>query len=205
MKLDEILNERYGTMNKWEYYYFGRYAYLISACGDVVRIPCYISNGKAISLRKPKILKGTLTKKGYRTVELDGKAHTVHRLVALVFIPNLLKKEQINHKDGNKLNNNVENLEWCTNEENMRHAYNVGLQFNPFGKKARNFKYIVKCSEYPEWGELTALEMAHKINDCAYIVGNFKSCASNIGYRLHAFGLNFTKINRKVGEQSAAN
>lgn len=51
----------------------------------------------------------------------------VHKIVATTFIPNILNLPQVNHKDGNKLNNNVENLEWCTDIENKHHAINNGL------------------------------------------------------------------------------
>lgn len=52
---------------------------------------------------------------------------SIHRLVALHFIPNPLGKPQVNHIDGNPANNNFENLEWATNAENVRHAYLNGL------------------------------------------------------------------------------
>ena len=185
---------------KWERIKVGRFEYKISENGDVVRLFCLISNGKAISLRKPIVLKGTITRKGYRSVELDGKAHQVHRLVAKCFLHNEDNKPQVNHKDGNKLNNSVGNLEWCTNEENMRHAYKNGLKFNPFGEHSKNFKYKFVCVEYREWGELMALDMANKINKIITPVKNLKSCASNIRHRLKYYGLNFIKSKGKVGE-----
>jgi len=51
----------------------------------------------------------------------------LHRLLGKAFIPNPLNKPEINHKDGNKLNNDLSNLEWCTHAENMAHAINNGL------------------------------------------------------------------------------
>lgn len=75
---------------------------------------------------KEKILKTFLCSSGYPTVVLsnNGKKETlmVHRLVALHFIPNPHKYEQINHKDENKNNNNVDNLEWCTQDYNLHYG-----------------------------------------------------------------------------------
>jgi type IV secretory pathway VirB9-like protein len=72
-----------------------------------------------------------LCKKGYLRVYLSigSKKHTkrIHRLIALTFVENPDKKETVNHIDCNKLNNHVSNLEWMTNQENMRHAFDNGI------------------------------------------------------------------------------
>ena len=69
---------------------------------------------------------------GYKRIDLINdenikKKVTVHRLVAQAFIPNLNNKPQVNRKDGNRANNNVKNLEWCTPKENTAHAIKTGL------------------------------------------------------------------------------
>ena len=76
-----------------------------------------------------------LDKDGYCQVSLrktNGNAclKRLHRLVASAFIPNIENKKYVNHIDGNKKNNNVQNLEWCTNSENIYHAYKIGLRDN---------------------------------------------------------------------------
>lgn len=73
-----------------------------------------------------KILKTNFNKYGYERVTLTKnkkrKEFTIHRLVALTFIPNPKKLATVNHKDLDKKNNNLENLEWMTNLENIKHA-----------------------------------------------------------------------------------
>ena len=104
---------------------------------DDSRFPnCYqISNkGNVKTLRKNKITKGSLNVYGYKyiTGNYNGVRATllVHRLVAKAFIPNPSDLPCINHIDGDKTNNNVENLEWCTHSKNMIHAVKTGLHTN---------------------------------------------------------------------------
>ena len=82
---------------------------------------------------KERILKQT-ENRGYRAViiskEKTRKEFSAHRLVAFHFIPNPENKPEVNHIDGNKSNNKVENLEWVTPSENIRHSYAVGLARN---------------------------------------------------------------------------
>ena len=80
---------------------------------------------KSLNVRKGRILKQH-TQRGYLYVGLSKQCKTklylVHRLVALAFIPNPLHLPEINHKDENKLNNNVDNLEWCDSKYNTNYG-----------------------------------------------------------------------------------
>lgn len=79
-----------------------------------------------------KLIKGEIVRAGYKRVHVshEGKSYKflVHRLVAEAFIDNPQKLPVVNHKDGNKLNNYVDNLEWITYSGNLAHAYRIGLR-----------------------------------------------------------------------------
>lgn len=88
--------------------------------------------GEVYSTYRDRYLKKYAAQCGYYmiNIKLYGEAtrpHYIHRLVAETFIPKIEGKTFVNHKDGNKLNNSVENLEWCTNQENLDHAWATGL------------------------------------------------------------------------------
>lgn len=80
-------------------------------------------------------LRTELSLRGYRVVKIYGKTHLIHRLVAMAFIRNPSNKPCINHKNGIKTDNRVENLEWCTYSENLKHAYDNNIRLPNYGEK----------------------------------------------------------------------
>lgn len=91
----------------------------------------YLRKNGRLDNRKGKQLRPSVDKYGYERVVLTKngirKTYSVHKLVALAFIPNPENKTTINHIDGNKRNNNVSNLEWATEKENQNHKWKNGL------------------------------------------------------------------------------
>jgi hypothetical protein len=76
---------------------------------------------------KEKILKPVLSNKdGYYRVNISGKLKSIHRLIAIHFIPNPNNYESINHINAIKTDNSISNLEWCTPSQNTRHAFKIG-------------------------------------------------------------------------------
>ncbi len=135
-------------------------------------------------LLKPKNIKST----GYQSVCLtkNKKESTIllHRLVAMAFIPNPESKPEVNHKNGIKTDNQVENLEWNTKKENVRHAYENGLSKSG-GEHIQSiqiFQYSIDRQFIKEWG--SAGEIKRKTG---MTIGCICSCARGERPSAHGF------------------
>lgn len=119
--------------------------YQVSSLGRIKSLKAWRGNKyKSLYINVEKIIKLSKEKSGYLKVVLHNKNKKqnkrVHRLVAEAFIPNPYNYKCINHKDCNKENNNIDNLEWCTQRYNVVHAINNDLR--KFEYKGKNAKYI---------------------------------------------------------------
>jgi len=102
------------------------------------------SNGRKRTVY-PVTLKPQKSAHGYFMFNLskNGKGKTIvaHRIVAIAFIPNPENKPQVNHKDGNKKNNHVSNLEWMTSKENINHSWMMGMSYTTHAGKFGDDSY----------------------------------------------------------------
>lgn len=143
---------------------------------------------------KRKVLKQAMMTSGYKMIILkkDGKQKSlsVHRLVATHFLPNDDCLEQVNHIDGNKLNNNLSNLEWCTRSQNIKHMYDNGLKtYMPlhykgkFGKDHNRSKSVICVETGTEYGSMSEAARELKINH--------SSVSWSIKHKKPIFGMHF--------------
>ena len=138
------------------------------------------SLGRVRNKKRGNILKQNTSLYGYHTVCLsesgrrNGITRTVHRLIANAFIPNPENKREVNHIDGNKKNNNVNNLEWVTTKENIKHAIKNNL-LTPWEYKHT----IVKKEQLVEIHGLRRLGLTYE--EIGKIMG---VCPSAISYRI---------------------
>lgn len=121
--------------------------YQISNLGRVKSLPKKCFNGKGYFIKAGRILKPIQDKKGYLNVWLRKNIFKVHRLVAMTFIPNPDNLPQVNHKDGNKTNNKVINLEWVTDGENLLHAYRVLGRKSKRGKEHHHSRGVLQIKD----------------------------------------------------------
>lgn len=120
-------------------------------------------DGQVINKHNGHVVKPQINGKGYVRVSIGKKLMFVHRLVAELYVPNPDNKPQVNHKDGNKLNNNAENLEWVTNQENRNHAVLNRLHLSgeacPWAKLTKEDVAFIRAHK-----EINKIELAKMFN-----------------------------------------
>ena len=131
-----------------------------------------------------RILKSYVSTNGYKMVSLrkESKTHyrTVHRLVTKAFIPNPENKGDVNHIDANRLNNKVENLEWATRSENIKHCIKLGRNKTPNkGKTGKDCIFSKRVKQYSIDNEFLAeFESITKAREVTGVNNISKACKS---------------------------
>jgi NUMOD4 motif-containing protein/HNH endonuclease len=124
--------------------------YQISDRGMVKSLPRKIVTSHGVTRNVlGGILRPNKSERGYLTIKIGisklcKKHYFLHKMIAEAFIPNPYNKKHVNHKDGNKLNNQISNLEWVTFKENIIHAFENGLIISPRGEEAARAKLTNK-------------------------------------------------------------
>jgi hypothetical protein len=148
--------------------------YVVSDRGRVKSLPRTDKRGHK---RNERILKQNISAWGYKFVVFgDNKSRVVHRLVATAFIQNNENKPEVNHINGVKTDNRLENLEWVTHSENMKHACETGLKFIPRGEKVYNarltYKDAAKIRNMYKTGEWTYQRLSSLFNVSLSVIQN---------------------------------
>ncbi len=149
---------------------------------------------RSTSYKGSRILKPAKTKKGYLNVVLcvkQIKTHKlVHRLVAEAFLENPFSLEQVNHINGNKEDNSVENLEWCTQDYNNYHAYNNNL-LNRYEARPEAKLTKEKVLSIPK-----LIQLGATTDDLKNLFHVSRRCIDNIfeGKNWTGLGVDFTKL-----------
>lgn len=159
----------------------------------------FVSNyGRIMNTKHRRLLKIRTNKYGYATVCLfkNGirKYPQIHRLVAIAFLKNENSdKNQVNHKDGNKLNNNILNLEWVTASENQIHSYKNGLQKKKFKGENQSAKQICQYDRdnnfLKKWNSIIEASLFYQPNKTKLntAIGNIWKCLNAIQKTAYGF------------------
>ena len=155
-----------------------------------------LGNVRSLLRGQPYLLKTQVDARGYCRIRvtIEGEKHTykLHREVAKAFIPNPNNLPQINHIDGNKDNNSVSNLEWCTNRDNAHHAIKNGLWDSVIeGSRKENERRKKPIIAYRIDGAFPCTRYYESISEAERDIGSRHITAVLKGKRSHAKGWAF--------------
>lgn len=154
--------------------------YQISNLGNIKSLGRKViqKNGKVIYL-KTRILKPVITKNGYLQTILSKSKKTerkyVHRLVAQAFIENYNEKLEVNHKDFNRLNNNLNNLECITHAENYKYSFNRGRIPAPPPQESKKIKCLIDNKDFNSLKEAATYYNINITTICNQLKGRTKT------------------------------
>lgn len=145
---------------------------IVKSCARII----IRNNGTNLTL-SGKVKTPSTTKNGYYYVALwnrnKHKHALLHRILSIAFIPNPENKKEVNHKDGNKKNNSLENLEWVTHQENGMHSYKMGMTPKPTGNNKKGEEVynsvlktrdVINIRQYFEYGGVTQKQLSEIFN-----------------------------------------
>jgi hypothetical protein len=125
-------------------------------------IPRKLKDGSTQMINfKGKLLSPRKHNNGYENIQLSGKNYYLHRLAARAFLPNETEKKEVNHKDFNKSNNHISNLEWVTHSENQKHSAKFGEE-NKTSKLSNQDVAFIKGNYIPYSKEFGAVALSEK-------------------------------------------
>lgn len=166
----------------------------IKACARIIPY----TNGKTIH-KKERILSLVKGYGSYYTIGLNKngkhKTYNVHYLIALTFIDNPEKLPCVNHKDENKYNNNLENLEWCSYSYNTKYNNNMRKKIitrnfnNSRGCEKKVYQYDLQGNLIKVWDSVRAIN-----RELGYRTPNISACCLNKKYRKQAYGYKWSYI-----------
>lgn len=165
--------------------------YQISNLGRVKSLEKTMWNNHKNIKKEEMILKPNKVGKGYYCVKLyknkEYKMKKVHRLVAQAFIDNPENKKQVNHIDGDKENNCVNNLEWCTCRENIKHSWKNNLHKSLKGKYNKLSKeilqYDLQGNFIKKWESITSAQQDLKISNISSVCSGERKKAGGYIWR----------------------
>jgi hypothetical protein len=136
----------------------------------------YLPNGYLINKEgnvkspKGKILKQNISNSGYYFINIKNKGYFIHRALCFSFIENINNDLIVNHKDGNKKNNSLDNLEWCDRSYNIKHMYKLELKKykplhykNKFGTEHNRSKKVICLKDNIQFGSMSEAERYYNL------------------------------------------